>query len=218
MPARLVDGMAINSTQYETLLSVCTDHEGALELLKRHRPYLEVVPSMRRPEESVITLPLPNVRVREAVSLNPHGPGLAPGAVVTLPCDVALLMCDPEWKIKTGVEIFVYIHRPQEDFSDLLMRWRHTQILVDHGYEWLLPQRYEHLLSDGTDKSHPLFVLFPETPSHILQGLRGAGLPTVVLPGDGEGVEPTPQPSDLDLGDLPGLDDIDTSALETPDE
>ncbi|MEO1070407.1 MAG: hypothetical protein AAFW95_15055, partial [Cyanobacteria bacterium J06638_6] len=109
--------MAMKSVQYETLLSVCTDHEGALALLKRHRPYLEAVPSMRRPDESVITLPLPNVRVRDAVHLNPHSPSLAPGAVVTLPCDVALLMCDPEWKIKTGVEIFVYIHRPQEDFS-----------------------------------------------------------------------------------------------------
>ena len=215
--------MAIKPIQYETLLSVCTDHEGALELLKRHRPYLEAVPSMRRPEESVITLPLPNVRVRDAVHLNLHSPGMAPGAVVTLPCDVALLMCDPEWKIKTGVEIFVYIHRPQEDFSELLLRWRHTQILLDRGYEWLLPQKYQHLLSDGTDKSHPLFVVFPETPDHILQGLRGAGLPTVLLPFDGE-AEATPEaPSTLAIGEIPELNspelnDIDTSALESPDE
>ncbi|MBE9137968.1 hypothetical protein IQ254_12325 [Nodosilinea sp. LEGE 07088] len=211
--------MAIKSLQYETLLSVCTDHEGALALLKRHRPYLEAVPSMRRPDESVITLPLPNVRVRDAVHLNPHSPSLAPGAVVTLPCDVALLMCDPEWKIKTGVEIFVYIHRPQEDFSDLLLRWRHTQILVDRGYAWLLPQKYQHLLSDGTDTGHPLFVVFPETPGHILQGLRGAGLPTVIVPFDSEAIEPTEvAESTLDLGDIPELDDIDTSALESPDE
>ena len=210
--------MAMTSIQYETLLSVCTNHEGALELLKRHRPYLEAVPSMRRPEESLITLPLPNVRVREAVHLNPHGAGITPGAVVTLPCDIALLMCDPEWKIKTGVEIFVYIHRPHEDFSDLLMRWRHTQILIDRGYEWLLPQKYQHLLSDGTDKSHPLFVVFPETPGHILQGLRGAGLPTVVLPFDAEEIEVTEPESTLEIGPIPGLDDIDTSALESPDE
>lgn len=210
--------MAIKPIQYETLLSVCTDHEGALELLKRHRPYLEAVPSMRRPEESVITLPLPNVRVRDGVHLNPHSQSIAPGSVVTLPCDVALLMCDPEWKIKTGIEIFVYIHRPQEDFSDLLMRWRHTQILVDRGYEWLLPQRYEHLLSDGTDKTYPLFVVFPETPGHILQGLRGAGLPTVLLSCDPETELVGEEPSTLDIGDIPELDDIDTSALESPDE
>lgn len=210
--------MAIKPIQYETLLSVCTDHEGALELLKRHRPYLEAVPSMRRPEESVITLPLPNVRVRDGVHLNPHSQSIAPGSVVTLPCDVALLMCDPEWKIKTGIEIFVYIHRPQEDFSALLMRWRHTQILVDRGYEWLLPQRYEHLLSDGTDKTYPLFVVFPETPGHILQGLRGAGLPTVLLSADAEAELVAEDPSTLEIGDIPELDDIDTSALESPDE
>lgn len=210
--------MAIKPIQYEALLSVCTDHEGALELLKRHRPYLEAVPSMRRPEESLITLPLPNVRVRDGVHLNPHSESIASGSVVTLPCDVALLMCDPEWKIKTGVEIFVYIHRPQEDFSDLLMRWRHTQILIDRGYEWLLPQKYQHLLSDGTDKSHPLFVVFPETPGHILQGLQGAGLPTVILPFDAVVEEPIEAPSTLDIGDIPELDDIDTSALESPDE
>lgn len=210
--------MAIQPLQYETLLSVCTDHEGALELLKHHRPYLEAVPSMRRPEESVITLPLPNVRIRDGVHLNPHSQSIAPGSVVTLPCDVALLMCDPEWKIKTGIEIFVYIHRPQEDFSDLLMRWRHTQILVDRGYEWLLPQRYEYLLSDGTDKTHPLFVVFPETPGHILQGLRGAGLPTILLSSDAEAELVAEAPSTLDIGDIPELDDIDTSALESPDE
>ena len=173
--------MAIKPIQYETLLSVCTDHEGALELLKRHRPYLETVPSMRRPDESLITLPLPNVRVRDGVHLNPHSESIASGSVVTLPCDVALLMCD-------------------------------------RGYEWLLPQKYQHLLSDGTDKSHPLFVVFPETPGHILQGLQGAGLPTVILPFDAAVEEPPKAPSTLDLGDIPELDDIDTSALESPDE
>jgi hypothetical protein len=216
--------MAVTPLQYETLLSVCTDHEGALDLLKRHRPYLEAVPSMRRPDESVITLPLPNIRVREAVSLNPHIPSIAPGSVVTVPCDVVLLMCDPEWKIKTGVEIFVYIHRPQEDFSDLLTRWRHTEIMVDRGYGWLLPQKYSHLLNDGTDRRFPLFVVFPETPDHILQGLRGAGLPAVVLAADAEGDERVPPDNDtLSVGEVPELyhpelEDIDTSALESPDE
>lgn len=210
--------MAIKPIQYETLLSVCTDHEGALELLKRHRPYLEAVPSMRRPDESVITLPLPNIRMRDAVQLSAQSPSIAPGAVITLPCDVALLMCDPEWKIKTGVEILVYIHRPQEDFSDLLRRWRYTQILCDRGYEWLLPQKYEHLLSDGTDKRYPLFVVFPETPDHIFRGLRGAGLPTVILPFDAEAEDMVEPESTLAIGDIPELDDIDTSALESPDE
>jgi hypothetical protein len=213
--------MAITPLQYEALLSVCTDHEGALELLKRHRPYLEAVPSMRRPDESVITLPLPNIRVREAISLNPHIASIAPGSVVTVPCDVVLLMCDPEWKIKTGVEIFVYIHRPQEDFSDLLMRWRHTQIMVDRGYEWLLPQKYAHLLSDGTDRRFPLFVMFAETPGHILQGLRGAGLPTVVLSGTASETaeaETATALADFPELDTPELNDIDTSALESPDE
>ncbi|MGF1569519.1 MAG: hypothetical protein ACFCVD_15865 [Nodosilinea sp.] len=181
--------MAVTPLQYETLLSVCTDHRGALELLKRHRPYLEAVPSMRRPQDSILTLPLPNIRVRETAHLTPHSPTINPGEVVILPCDVALLMCDPEWKIKTGIDILVYIHRPNEDFSHLLTRWRHSQILLNRGYEWLLPQKYQHLLSDGTDTGHPLFVMFPETPERILKGLRGAGLPTVVLPLEADTLE-----------------------------
>jgi len=90
------------------------------------------------------------------------------------------LMCDPEWKIKTGVEIFIFIHRPQEDFSTILERWRQTQIWLNQGYEWLMPKRHQHLLSEGADDIHPLFVLFHETPERIRRGLRGAGLPLVV--------------------------------------
>jgi hypothetical protein len=206
--------MAIKPIQYEALLSLCTDHQGALELLKRHRPYLEAVPSMRRPQDSILTLPLPNVRLREAVHLDLHSPSISPGAVVTLPCDVALLMCDPEWKIKTGVEIFVLIHRPQEDFSDLLRRWRHTQILLNGDYEWLLPQKYQHLLSDGSDSGYPLFVIFPETPERILKGLNGAGLPAVVFPFDASEGDMVEAQDNLGLADLPGLEDIDTSVLE----
>jgi hypothetical protein len=206
--------MATSPIQYETLLSICTDHQGALELLKRHRPYLETVPSMRRPQDSILTLPLPNIRVREATYLNPHSPAIGPGAVVTLPCDVALLMCDPEWKIKTGVEICVLIHRPQEDFSDLLLRWRHTQILLDRGYEWLLPQKYHYLLSDGSDSCYPLFVIFPETPERILKGLNGAGLPAVVFPFEVSDDDQADAPHNLDLGSILDLEDIDTSILE----
>ncbi|HEY9735988.1 MAG TPA: hypothetical protein V6D06_06890 [Trichocoleus sp.] len=209
--------MAVKSIQYETLLSICTEHKGALELLRQYRPYLEAVPSMRRPKDSIVTLPLPNARVREAAHLQEQSPPVSAGAVVTLPCDVALLMCDPEWKVKTGVEIFVFIHRPHEDFSDLLMRWRKTQILLDGGYEWLLPQRYQHLLSDGGESSHPLFVVFPQTPDRIVQGLRGAALPVVVYPLGDEAEPPEATSQELGLDQIPGLDEIDTSGLETPD-
>jgi hypothetical protein len=172
--------MAIQPVQYENLLATCSDYEGAIALLKQYRPYLEVIPSMRRPKESVVTIPLPAIRVRHSVQPTGHaGMQLSAGESVLLPCDVALLMCDPEWKIKTGVEIFVFIHRPDEDFSDLLMRWRQTQILLDRGYEWLLPARYQHLLSDGADVMRPLFVVFPGSPERIAKGLKGAGLPAV---------------------------------------
>ncbi|HIK45926.1 MAG TPA: hypothetical protein IGR64_13745 [Leptolyngbyaceae cyanobacterium M65_K2018_010] len=206
--------MAIKPSQYETLLSTCTNHRGALELLKRYRPYLEAVPSMRRPQDSILTLPLPNIRVRAAAHLNPQEAAIAPGAVLTLPCDLALLMCDPEWKIKTGVEIFVFIHRPLEDFSDLLRRWRHTQILLDRGYEWLLPHKYQHLLSDGSDSTHPLFVLFPETPDRILKGLVGAGLPAVVYPFQGSDHDEIDTPDGQGVVDIPDLEDMDANISE----
>ncbi len=209
--------MAIKPIQYETLLSICTDHEGALELLKHHRPYFEAVPSVRRPQDSIVTLPLPNVRVRESAHVTPDSPAVGAGKVVTLPCDIALLMCDPEWKIKTGIEIFVFIHRPDEDFSSLLMRWRHTQILVDQGYEWVLPQPYKHLLSDGSEASHPLFAIFPQTPDHIRKGLIGAALPTVTFPFDLPDIDGEEAEYDLDLDNLPGLEDIDPGSLENAD-
>lgn len=209
--------MAVKPVQYETLLSICSEHKGALELLKQYRPYLEAVPSMRRPKDSIVTLPLPNVRVREAAHVQEQAAPVGAGAVVTLPCDVTFLMCDPEWKVKTGVEIFVFIHRPQEDFSNLLLRWRKTQILLDRGYEWLLPQRYQHLLSDGAESIHPLFVVFPQTPDRIVQGLRGAALPVVIYPLDSEAEPPEPTSQELGLDQIPGLDEINTSGLEIPD-
>ena len=213
--------MPIKPTQYETLLSTLTDHQGALALLKLHRPYLESVPSMRRPQDSIVPLPLPNVRVREGVYINGLAAQVAAGAAINLPCDLALLMCDPEWKIKTGVEIFVYLHRPQEDFSQLLLRWRHTQLLLDQGYEWLLPAAHRHLLNDGAEVMRPLFVLFPESPVHIAKGLRGASLPTVILPEPETPLEEPEAPRDtardLGLDGIAELDNIDTSGLEIPD-
>lgn len=169
--------MPVTQAQYEELLAECSDRRGAIELLKQHRPYLEMIPSMRRPDESVITLPLPLVRTRTQLGGDPAATSTH---ATQLPCDLAILMCDPEWRIKTGSEIMIFIHRPAEDFSDLLGRWRKTQILLDAGYEWLTSEQDAHLLSEGADESCPLFVLFPETPDRIRRGLRGAGLPYLV--------------------------------------
>ncbi len=174
--------MAVTQIHYEEVLAECSDHRGALALLKQFRPYLELIPSMRRPDESVITIPLPLIRLRSAVSSTAADAqtGVLPGEVIRLPADLAVLMCDPEWKIKTGVEIFIFIHRPQEDFSALLNRWRQTQIWLNQGYEWLMPKRQQHLLSEGAEDFHPLFVLFDETPERVRRGLRGAGLPLII--------------------------------------
>jgi hypothetical protein len=167
--------MIVNQADYEELLAEYSDYLGAIALLKEFRPYLEMIPSMRRPEESVITVPLPLVRIRGAKSAATG----EPSEVLRLPCDVAILMCDPEWKIKTGGDILVFIHRPSEDFSDFLGRWRQTQICLNKGYEWLMPDQYQHILSEAAEETYPLFVIFPETPERIKRGLRGASLPFV---------------------------------------
>lgn len=173
--------MAVKQIHYEEVLADCSDQAGAIALLKQYRPYLEKIPSMRRPNESVITIPLPLIRVRGSVSPSVFSvPSIGSGEAVRLPCDVAVLMCDPEWKIKTGVEIFVFIHQPEEDFSHFLGRWRQTQIYLDKGYEWFMPKRYQHILSEGAEETHPLFVIFPDTPERIRRGLQGAYLPFVV--------------------------------------
>ncbi|MGG6296747.1 hypothetical protein ACQ4M4_20325 [Leptolyngbya sp. AN02str] len=172
--------MVIKKAYYEELLAEYSDHYGAIALLKHHRPYLEMIPSMRRPDESVITIPLPIVRVRQPAVQSEAGIAVK-GATDTLrmPCDLAILMCDPEWKIKTGVEILIYIHRPDEDFSDLLGRWRQTQILLHREYEWVMPHRYQHILNEVAEDTFPLFIVFSETPERIRKGLHGAGLPYI---------------------------------------
>lgn len=172
--------MPVKPSDYETSLAQYSNHEEAIALLKKYRPYLELIPSMRRPDESVIAIPLPIVRLRQAISAANNNSFTSVQGATRLPCDLGILMCDPEWKIKTGVEIFVFIHRPQEDFSDLLNRWRQTQVLLDKDYEWLMPNRYKHILSDGANRIYPLFVVFPETPERIQRGLLGASLPVVV--------------------------------------
>ena len=174
--------MPVKQSDYEASLAEYSNQDAAIALLKKHRPYLEMIPSMRRPDESLIAIPLPIVRIRNPnppTGYNSVNPTAVQGAIC-LPCDVGILMCDPEWKIKTGVEIFVFIHRPHEDFSDLLTRWRQTQVLLDKDYEWLMPPRYKHVLSEGANRIYPLFVVFPETPERIGRGLLGAGLPFVI--------------------------------------
>ncbi|KAM3098677.1 hypothetical protein ACKFKG_05150 [Phormidesmis sp. 146-35] len=170
--------MSVQKSQYEELFATYSQSSEAIALLKRHRPYLELLPSMRRPEESVITIPLPIVKIRHVVP-SPNGHSITSVESLILPCEISLLMCDPEWKIKTGREIFVFIHQPEEDFSDLLGRWRRTQVLLGKDYEWVLPPRYQHILNEGAEKIYPLFVVFEETPDRIKRGLKGAHLPFV---------------------------------------
>ena len=174
--------MPVKQSDYEASLAAYSNQESAIALLKKHRPYLEMIPSMRRPAQSVIAIPLPIVRLRKTPSSTGHNSVnlTAVQEAICLPCDIGILMCDPEWKIKMGVEIFIFIHRPHEDFSDLLTRWRQTQVLLDKDYEWLMPPRYKHIISEGANRIYPLFVVFPETPERIVRGLIGAGLPYVV--------------------------------------
>lgn len=164
---------------YDSLLSEYSNREGALALLRQHRPYLEMLPSMRRPFESVITIPLPIAKIRHPRSLSETKSSSITEAIA-LPCDLAILMCDPEWKIKMGVEIMVFIHRYDEDFSQILTRWRQTQILLHKDYEWVMPLSDQHMFSETAENIYPLFVLFPETPERIMRGLNGACLPFVV--------------------------------------
>lgn len=172
--------MVVKKSQYETVLAEYSSVQAAIALLKQHRPYLEMIPSMRRISESLIVIPLPIVRIRSSKAHGGQGINETPEGLAGLPCDLGILMCDPEWKVKTGVEIFVFIHRPEEDFSDLLTRWRKTQIWLDRGYEWVMPSRYKHIISEGAEKICPLFVLFPGTPDRVKKGLQSNYLPFVI--------------------------------------
>lgn len=171
--------MNIKKSCYEECLAEYSDRAAAIALLKQHRPYLEMLPSLRRPDESVIPIPLPVIRLRHPALPNKERHTIKVTETTLLPCDVALLMCDPEWKIKTGVEIFLFIYRPNEDFSDLLGRWRQTQVLLDREYEWIMPLPDRHIFSEGANSIFPLFIVFPETPERIRRGLQGASLPFI---------------------------------------
>jgi hypothetical protein len=173
--------ISVKKTDYETLLAEYSTRSGAIALLKQYRPYLEALPSIRRPEQSLITIPLPVVRIRRP-ELSPNNPLQAktPRVATSLPCDLGILMCDPEWKIKMGAEIIVFIHRPEEDFSDLINRWRKTQVYLDQDYEWLMPPTEQHMISEAAEAINPLFVVFEGTSDRIKQGLAGAGFPYIV--------------------------------------
>ena len=172
--------MTIEKIDYEELLATYSLTTEAIALLRQHRPYLELMPSMRRPEDSLITVPLPIVRVRKLQANSNSGFGnIYSSEPMQLPCEIAFLMCDPEWKVKTGREIFVFIHRPGEDLSEILGRWRQTQVILGKEYEWIFPLRHQHLLTEGADKIYPLFVLSQDSPDRIRRGLKGAHLPCI---------------------------------------
>lgn len=171
--------MYYKKSNYEQLLAEYCHHEGAIALLKQFRPYLEMLPSMRRPESSMVTIPLPVIRVREEKSSQVSS-GRGEKSAVQLPCDLAIILCDPEWQVKMDGEIFIFIHRPEEDFSELLGRWRQTQVLLEKDYEWIMPHGHQHIYSEATDRLYPLFVIMPETPQRICRGLQGANLPFVI--------------------------------------
>jgi hypothetical protein len=178
--------MADHSSDYEDLLATFSCQHHALELLRHYRPYFEKIPSIRRSAESVIPIPLPTVQVRLSNALGPSGIIDSPTERRLVDCDIAFLMCDPDWQIKTGVEIAVFIHRPGEEFSDLLRRWRHTQITLGSEYTWDMPLRYQHMLCEGTDHLYPLFVLLETSHARISRGLKGAGLPFLIQPSNSD--------------------------------
>jgi hypothetical protein len=173
--------MSIQKHHYESWLAEYSNASSTLALLREHRPYMEKIPSLRRLDESLIVVPFPLVRLRGGISQKGlNGIEVGSGETICLPSEIGIVMCDPDWKIKTGIEIFLFVHRPQEDFSELFMRWRQTQFLLDKGYEWVMPYRYRHMFCEGSERVFPLFVLFEETPDRIKRGLIGAGLPFVI--------------------------------------
>ncbi|ACK72555.1 conserved hypothetical protein [Gloeothece citriformis PCC 7424] len=179
--------MSIEQSDYETLLCEYTQREGAIALLKQYRPYLEMIPSLRRPEKSLITIPLPLIKLRYTKPTEDKNHSLFSWQeTIRLPCDLGILMCDPQWQIKMGSEILVFIHRPQEEFSQLLGRWRSAQILLHQEYEWLMPIGEEHIFSENAEKICPLFVVFEKTPMRIKRGLAGANLPFLIQNPDQE--------------------------------
>lgn len=172
--------MNFKQSDYEKLLAEYSCRRGAIALLQQYRPYLETLPSTRRPEESLFSIPLPIVRIRQPQSDSSLAAVNSSKVATPLPCDLGIIMCDPEWKIKMGTEILIFIQRPHEDFSGLLSRWRKSQVYLDRDYEWIMPLGEEHMLNEAAEKIYPLFVLFESTSDRIKRGLEGAGLPFII--------------------------------------
>lgn len=170
--------MAIAPNLYEDTLVRYTDPLHATELLRQYRPYLEMLPSMRRPQESLIPIPLPiaHIQVPAATTSNQRPQVKS----VMVPCDLVFVMCDPEWKVKTDIELLVFIHRPGESFTELLGRWRQSQVLLSRSYSWDMPLQHRDVFSEGANRQFPLFVLFQETLPVIKRGLKAARLPCVI--------------------------------------
>lgn len=156
--------------QYDSLLSHYSNPIEAIALLREYRPYFELIPSLRRPIDSLISIPLPVVEFTSPDLTRRH---------IQMQCDLALIMCDPDWKVKTGQEIFVFIHRPNEDYSALLQRWRQVEVALGEEYYWLLPWKHRSIISDRGEYHYPLFVTLDYSPSRITKGLEGASLPYV---------------------------------------
>lgn len=173
--------MSAARDHYEELLATYSAHQRAVELLRHYRPYFEKIPSIRRSSESIITIPLPVVKVRSKSGAEGKTSIEHSQELIALPCDLAFLMCDPEWQIKTGVEVFIFIHQPDEELSQLLRRWRETQVLLSRGYSWEMPLRHQHIFNEGGEKLYPLFVLSTESPDRIQRGLKGAALPYAIV-------------------------------------
>ena len=192
----------IKKSEYETVLAEYTSRESIISLLQKHREYMEMIPSMRRSQESIITIPLPLAKVNDFRTVKVDSLGEEGNNEVThIPCDIAILMCDPEWQIKVGVEILVFIHRPGEDFSDLLRRWRQSQIYLKKEYEWIMPDAEAHMFSDIAEKILPLFVIFPHTEPRIKKGFKSANLPCVEYSSELKNDRDDLQTSELELRD-----------------
>jgi hypothetical protein len=162
--------MSTLQLQYDTLLSHYSNPLEAIALLREYRPYFELIPSLRRPMDSLISIPLPVVQFTSPNLTQSH---------VQMQCDLALIMCDPDWKVKAGQEIFVFIHRPNEDYSALLQRWRQVEVAIGEEYYWRLPWKHRNIISDRGEYHYPLFVTLDYSPARITKGLEGASLPHV---------------------------------------
>jgi len=206
--------MTVKQSHYEDVLARYSRAEDTIALLRRHRPYLEAIPSLRRPNESLIPIPFPLIRLHDEIVQGGLNNAIGAHETICLPCELGAIMCDPDWKIKLGIEIFILVHRPNEDLSDLLLRWRQIQVLLSKGYEWVMPHRYRHIFCDASERIFPLFVLFDETPERVRRGLEGALLPYVVESIETGDLADEPLDESLFASDDPSPSPIDRASPE----